>query len=44
VRRDLELIRKLVLQVEAIPTGYVKEEIEIDGYSAEQIGYITRIS
>lgn len=39
MKRDLELIRKLVLQVEAIPTGYIKEEIEIEGYSAEQIGY-----
>jgi hypothetical protein len=39
VIRDLDLIRKLVLAVEAVPTGYVQNEIEIDGYSKEQIGY-----
>jgi len=37
--RDLDLIRKLVLAVEAVPTGYVQNEIEVDGYSKEQIGY-----
>jgi hypothetical protein len=39
VIRDLDLFRKLVLAVEAVPTGYVQNEIEIDGYSKEQIGY-----
>ena len=37
--RDLNLIRKLILAVEASPTGYVQDEIEINGYSEEQIGY-----
>jgi len=39
VKRDLELIRKIVLQVEGIPTGYVKDELDVEGYSPEQIGY-----
>ena len=37
--RDLELIRKLILTVEASPTGYAKNDFEIEGYSPEQIGY-----
>ena len=39
MKRDLELIRKLILAAEASPTGYVKVDIEIEGYSPEQIGY-----
>ena len=39
MKRDLDLIRKLVLAVEALPTGTVLEDIEIEGYSPEQIGY-----
>ena len=39
MKRDLELIRKLVLASEASPTGYVKDDIMIEGYSTEQIGY-----
>lgn len=39
MKRDLELIRKLVLAVESSPSGYVKEDVKIEGYSPEQIGY-----
>lgn len=39
MKRDLELIRKLCLAVENVPTGYVLDDIEIDGYSKDQIGY-----
>ncbi|MDE3019797.1 MAG: DUF2513 domain-containing protein [Nitrospirota bacterium] len=39
MKRDLELIRKLVLAAEASPTGYVKQDVQIEGYSPEQIGY-----
>lgn len=39
MKRDLELIRKLTLAVEGVPTGFVQDEIEIDGYSKDQIGY-----
>jgi hypothetical protein len=39
MKRDFDLIRKLVLAVEDCPTGTVLDELHIDGYSAEQIGY-----
>src|SRR5262245_43162701 len=39
MRRDLDLIRKILLTVEDLPTGNVPEEIEIEGYTEEQIGY-----
>ncbi len=39
MKRDLELIRKLVLATEASPTAYVRNDIEIEGYSPEEIGY-----
>ena len=39
MKRDLELIRKLVLAAEASPTGYVKDDLEIEGYTPEEIGY-----
>ena len=39
MKRDLEIIRKIVLLVEDLPTGTVIDEIQIEGFSAEQIGY-----
>jgi len=39
VKRDMELIRKLVLALEDTPTGYAPDYIEIDGYTPEQISY-----
>lgn len=39
MKRDLELIRKLVLAAEASETGYVLDDIEIEGYLKEQVGY-----
>ena len=39
VKRDIELIRKLILAAEASPTAYVRNDIEIEGYSPEEIGY-----
>ena len=39
MKRDLELIRKLVLTVEDLSTGTVTDDIGIDGYTPEQIGY-----
>jgi hypothetical protein len=39
MKRDLDLIRKIILAVEDLPTGMVSDEIEIDGYTSEQIGY-----
>ncbi len=39
MKRDLDLIRKIILAVEDLPTGTVPDEIESDGYTSEQIGY-----
>ena len=39
MKRDLELIRNLVLAIEASPTGYAPDKIDIPGYSPEQIAY-----
>jgi Hypothetical protein (DUF2513) len=39
LKRNLDLIRKLVLAVEDLPTGMVLTSIELDGHSAEEIGY-----
>lgn len=39
MKRDLQLIRKLVLAIEDIPTGYVNDDIQIEGFSKEEIAY-----
>ncbi len=39
MRRDLELIRKIILAVEASPHGNAPNPLLIEGYSEEQIGY-----
>lgn len=39
MKRDLDLIRKLVLAVEDWPSGSIPGALEIEGYTSEQIGY-----
>jgi hypothetical protein len=39
VKRDLELIRKIVLIVENAPTGWAPQRLEVEGYTEAQIGY-----
>jgi len=39
VKRDIELIRKIIFAVEALPSGTATDEIEIEGYTPEQVGY-----
>lgn len=39
MRRDFDLIRKIILAIEELPTSEVPEEFVIEGYSSEQIGY-----
>jgi hypothetical protein len=39
MKRDMELIRKMILYIEDSPNGWAPSEIKIDGYSAEEIGY-----
>ena len=39
MKRDLELIRKLVLAVEDNPAGFAPADIQIEGFTEDQIGY-----
>lgn len=39
MKRDFDLLRKLVLAVEVSPYGYAPDRIQINGYSDEEIGY-----
>ncbi len=39
MRRDIELIRKLLLALEAQEHAYVRKTIEVEGYSEEQVGF-----
>ncbi len=39
MKRDIDLIRKLVFTIEEHPHGFAPNEINIDGYTSEQIGY-----
>lgn len=39
MKGDMELIRKLVVALEEAPTGYAPDDLEIEGYTDEQIGY-----
>jgi hypothetical protein len=38
MKRDLELLRKIVLAIEDSPSGYAPD-LQIPGYTSEQIGY-----
>jgi Hypothetical protein (DUF2513) len=39
MKRDMELIRKMVLAIEDAPTGWAPDKLEVDGYTADQISY-----
>lgn len=39
MKRDLDLIRKIILAVEDLPTGSVIDSLEVENYKREQIGY-----
>ena len=39
MKRDMNLIRKLVLAIEDDPNGYAPRDIEIDEYTPDQINY-----
>ncbi len=38
MKRNLELIRKMILAIEEAPTGYTPQ-LSFDGYTASQVGY-----
>lgn len=39
MKRDMELIRKLILKIEDDPSGWAPPDLSIEGYTSEQIGY-----
>lgn len=39
MKRDMELIRKLVLALDDAPTGYAPRKLNIEGYTPDQISY-----
>ncbi len=39
MKRDMELIRKMVLAVEEGPDGYAPDDLRIEGHTAEQLAY-----
>jgi hypothetical protein len=39
MKRDNDLIRKLVLALEDAPNGFAPATLDIEGYTPEQIGY-----
>jgi hypothetical protein len=41
MKRDMDLVREILLAVEGNPSGYMPCELKIDGYSEETIAYHT---
>lgn len=39
MKRDMELCRKILLEIEEFPTSEKIDNLEIDGYSDEQVSY-----
>lgn len=39
MKRDMELIRKIILNIESSQHGFVNNDLEIEGYISEQIDY-----
>lgn len=39
MKRDMELIRKMAMAIEEGPSGHAPDNLGIDGYASEQIGY-----
>jgi len=39
----MDLIRKMVLAVEDAPTGYAPDDLNVEGYTDEQIAYHARL-
>ncbi len=39
MKRDMDLIRAILLTIESNPSGFAPQHLEINGYTQEQIGY-----
>lgn len=43
MQRDMALVRRLLLEIEAHPHGFVNAGVTVEGYSDDQIGYQLRL-
>jgi hypothetical protein len=43
MKRDMDLVRKIVFALEEHPSGFAPNPLKIDGYTDEQIGYHVHI-
>jgi hypothetical protein len=39
LKRDMDLVRKIVLAIEDHPHGYAPDRLDVEGYTQGQIGY-----
>jgi hypothetical protein len=39
MKRDLDLIRKMILAIEDHPSGWAPQDLAFEGYTPEQVGY-----
>lgn len=39
MKRDMDLVREILLKLEAHPDGYAPHGFVVDGYSEDQVGY-----
>jgi hypothetical protein len=39
MKREMELIRKMLIAVEDLPGGWAPAEMKFDGYTEDQVGY-----
>ena len=39
MKRDMDLVRKMLFKMEQNPHGFNNKKLEIEGYSGEEIGY-----
>ncbi len=39
MKRDMDLVRKLVFAIEDHPSGFAPDELKTEGYSSDQVGY-----
>ena len=39
MKRDLDLVRQLLLRMESQEQAYIRDELLVDGYSEDQIGF-----
>ncbi len=39
MKRDMELIRQMVLAIEDFPSGFAPKTLNIEGYTKEQVSY-----